>query len=96
MLEETRAGPVLRVKVRPRASRDAVVGIDAGALRVSVRAAPERGKANDAVCKAIASWLGLRARDVSLVSGDATRDKRVLVQGIDVETLRARLRDFSA
>jgi uncharacterized protein len=58
------------------------VGRYGQAWKVRVAAAPERGAANEAVLGLIAATLGVRARDVRLVSGHASRDKIVEVAGV--------------
>jgi len=88
-IEQTKAGPVLRVRVRPRAPADEVTRIDDTAVRVSVRAAPERGKANAAVIKVLARRLGVPAGTLTLLSGGSARDKRILVTGLTLEQLLA-------
>jgi hypothetical protein len=92
-VESTAAGPVLRVRVRPKARRDAVTGADERGLKVEVRAAPERGRANDAVIKTLAAWLGIPAASTALASGATGRDKRVLVRGVSAADLRKRVRE---
>ncbi len=84
-------GVILPVRAQPRARRAGVVGEHAGALRVAVAAAPERGKANDAIAKVLADELGLAKSQVRLVSGLASREKRFLVVGLTREQLQARL-----
>jgi len=74
-------GVVVPVKVSAGASRDRVMGEHGGALKVSVAAAPERGKANKAVCELVAKTLGLSRAQVRLVSGETSRDKKLLVTG---------------
>jgi len=81
-------GAVVKVRVRPGASEDRVVGVHAGALRVTVRAAPERGKANEAVARLLARTVGARPSEVELLSGAAARDKTLLVRGFGAERLR--------
>ena len=74
------AGCRLRVRVTPRASRDAVDGFDAeGVLRLRVAAAPADGAANAAVVKLLSRALELPSRDVVLVSGATARQKVFLV-----------------
>lgn len=85
-------GPVLRVRVRPRARRDGVVGVDERGIIVAVRAAPERGKANDAVRTVVGRWLDVAPSAVEIVGGTGARDKRVVVRGVAVEEVRARVR----
>ena len=52
----------LELKVVPKASRDRVVGWLGDRLKVQVRAAPERGKANAAVEALLAEILGAGLR----------------------------------
>jgi hypothetical protein len=89
-VDDTRAGPIVRVRVRARAGRDEVIVEDA-VVRVFVRAAPERGKANEAVLRALAKRLGLPMSALELVKGETSRDKRILVRGVDAAAVRARL-----
>jgi len=46
-----------------------------GRLIVRTTASPVDGKANAEVCKLLAAHLGVRAREVEIVSGHHTRDK---------------------
>lgn len=91
-IDGTREGPVLRVRVRPQAPRAGLDGEHGdGSLKVSVRAPPERGRANDEVVEVIAAALGLARAAVEVVGGGAARQKRVLVRGLTVEDVRARI-----
>lgn len=78
-------GVILRVRVTPKSSKDAVEGIEATAegpaLKVRVRAVPEDGEANTAVEKLVAAWLGLPRRAVELVGGGKSRVKSLKVVG---------------
>lgn len=82
---------VLVVKVKPSAREDAVTGVAGEVVRVSVRAAPERGRANEAVCRVIAAWLGCARSSVSVVSGMTSREKRLRIEGVSADQVRARL-----
>lgn len=66
----------LVVRVTPRASRDAVEGVDTeGRLRIRVSAPPADGAANRSVSKLLAKALGLPQRDVVLMRGARSREK---------------------
>ena len=80
----------LAVHVTPRAGRDEVVGWRGGELQVRVTAPPEGGKANAAVCKTIASALGVPKTSVHLVRGEASRHKGVDVAGTSDQDLQAK------
>ena len=56
-----------------------IVGTHRGALKLSVSAAPEKGKANAAVCALLAAALELPASAVEVVSGRGSRDKTVWI-----------------
>lgn len=81
----------IRVKVTPRAREDAVTGWTGDILKVRVRAAAERGKANEAVCAVIAEALGVPVRDVSVVRGHTSREKVIDVAGLPDRDVRTRL-----
>lgn len=85
------AGILLPVHAKPKASRNALLGIHAGRLKVAVTAAPEKGKANAAVLDLLAGALGLKRSQVSLVSGDTDSRKTVLVMDCTADELRGRI-----
>ncbi|MFO0954468.1 MAG: DUF167 domain-containing protein [Isosphaeraceae bacterium] len=84
-------GVVLKVRAQPGARKNAVLGERAGAVRVAVSAAPEKGKANAAILEVLADGLGCKGSQVVLVSGETARDKKVLVVGLAPEEVRERL-----
>ena len=81
----------LRVRVQPRASRDAIVGWHADALRLAVTAPPVDGAANEAVRRLLARALGVALSAVRVVHGERGRDKVVRVDGLTGAELRSRL-----
>ncbi len=56
-----------------------------------VAAAPERGRANDAVVALLAETLALPRGDVAVVAGASSRDKVVELAGISAEEADRRL-----
>ena len=83
----------LRLRVSPgaRANRHGVVGRHGEAWKLRVAAAPEGGKANEAVLRLLADELDLPRSSIALVSGHAGRDKVVEVTGIDARETERRL-----
>lgn len=77
------------VRVVPRAGRDAIRGLHGEALRVAVAAAPVEGAANEALIALLAEALGVGKRDVEIVSGEHSRQKRVRVRGTSEAAVRA-------
>lgn len=78
-------GLAVRVRLTPKASRDAVEGLeetaDGPALKARVRAVPEDGAANAAIEKLLAAWLGVAKSAVALTSGGKSRVKILTVAG---------------
>jgi hypothetical protein len=90
----------LRVAVRlqPKASRDEIVGVEAGPgraahLKVRVTAAPESGKANAALEKLLAKTWRIAPSLVSVVTGGKSREKSVMISG-DGAALRQKILDW--
>jgi uncharacterized protein (TIGR00251 family) len=83
------------LRVSPGAARSVLVGRHGAGWKVRVAAAPEDGKANDAVVRLLAETLALPARDVQLVSGASSRDKIVALEGIGPAEIERRLAEAS-
>ena len=71
--------PTLKLKVVPRASRNAIVGWIGDRLKVAVTAPPEKGRANDAVVKLLARELGVRQADLRITAGKTSAAKTVVI-----------------
>ena len=80
----------LRLRVSPGAANTAVVGRPGAAWKVRVAAAPERGRANEAVLTLLAETLALPRASVTLVSGGGSRDK-IVELAIEPEEIERRL-----
>lgn len=92
-LRSTPGGVRIALKVQPKASADRVEGVERGALRVRVTAAPDKGKANSRAMKVLAAALGVPASRIRIVSGEKSRDKVVEVAELTIEELTRRLAD---
>jgi hypothetical protein len=67
----------LSIRVKPGSARPRVGGQHGDALVVAVSPRAVDGKATEAALRAVADAFGVRRRDVTLVSGAASRDKVV-------------------
>jgi uncharacterized protein (TIGR00251 family) len=88
-LRPTAAGVELHLLVQPRASRDQLVGVRGTELKVRLAAPPVDGAANAACCAFFAKLCGLPKSRVSLVGGESSRHKRLLLAGADVAAVVA-------
>lgn len=98
--DETAAGLRLRVRLTPRAGREALEGVTdladgRRALKLRVAAPPVDGAANAAVIAFLAKGLGVAKSRVSIVAGETSRQKSVAVEG-EAGELAARLSQWLA
>ncbi len=88
----SRDGLILRVRVTPKSAKDMVEGLEASAqgpaLKVRVRAVPDKGAANAAAIETVADWLGVAKSSVTLTTGSTARVKSLAIAG-DGATLAA-------
>jgi uncharacterized protein (TIGR00251 family) len=69
----------IRVSVLPNSRKDEVTVREDGSLSVKVKAPPREGRANEAVTRAVAAYLGLSRNEVRLVAGHKSRTKTLEV-----------------
>jgi uncharacterized protein (TIGR00251 family) len=93
-LESHAQGVVLSVSAHPGARRNAIRLLPDGRLKVEVSQAPEKGKANKAVVELLAKGLGLKKSQIELLSGESSRQKRLLIRGIETRELTKRIEKF--
>jgi uncharacterized protein YggU (UPF0235/DUF167 family) len=76
---------IVRVRLTPKSSKDAVDGLEATAegvaLKARVRAVPSEGDANAALLKLLAGWLGVAQSSLRLAKGGKSRVKSVEITG---------------
>lgn len=84
-ITEANGSVTFNVRVMPRSSRNQLVGIESGALKIKLTAPPVEGAANTALIEFIAAWLDVKRNAVSIVSGDKARRKIVRVRGVTRE-----------
>ncbi len=82
---------LLWIKAVPGAARDQVAGMLGDRLKVRTSAPPEGGKANRAICRAIAAALGRKPREVSIESGATNPEKIIRIARATVGEVRKRL-----
>ena len=84
-IRRTAAGVVVPVRLTPKSARDEIVGVadfgEATMLKARVRALPEDGRANAALQKLIAKWLGVPQSSVKVIQGGKSRLKQIAIEG---------------
>lgn len=84
-------GATLKVRVSPGAHKEGITGLLGDALKLQVREAPERGKANRAVERLLATALETKASSVQVVRGQGSREKVVLFRDLDATVVAERV-----
>lgn len=95
-IQTTAGGLVINVKAQPGGRKNDVRGEHAGALRVSVTQAPEKGKANLAIVEVLCEALKLRRNQIELIAGETNPRKKFLIREVAEPELRMRLADVVA
>ena len=80
-IDENNSGLKFNIYVQPRSSRNQVVGLHGDALKVKIKAPPVEGAANKMCITVLAKVLNLPKSAIEIVSGQASRTKRVQVRG---------------
>jgi hypothetical protein len=81
----------LTVRVIPRSPRSAITGRRGDTILIRLAAPPVEGAANDALIEFLSKTFSRPRRDISIVSGLKSRDKRVSISGLAEAELSARL-----
>ena len=87
-LVERDGGVTFEVRVLPRASRAAFIGVHEAAVKVALTAPPVEGAANLALIALVAEVFGVPKRDVQIVRGDKSRQKVVRVADTTLAAVR--------
>lgn len=93
---ELDGGCQFSVQAKPHSGRNGIQGVHAGCLRVAVTAAPERGKANEAVIELLSTEFDVPKSRIAIVRGRTHTRKLVRVEGLGRERLRRVLESMSA
>lgn len=95
-IDEIKGGISFRVRVHPRARRDAIAGEIGDALKIDLKAPPVDGRANEACVEFFAKLLKVPRGSVTIASGQNSRNKTMRVSGITAEQLRRQLAEIEA
>lgn len=78
----TAEAATLSVRIQPRASKNEIVTLGGGALKIRLTAPPVDGAANEALIRFLADTFSVSKARVEIVSGHTARDKIVRVEGL--------------
>ncbi len=85
---------IFNIKAVPGSSKTVVAGLYNGMLKVRLAAAPEKGKANQALVELLAEKFNIPKNSITIVSGQTAKVKKIMViasPGI-VESLKSNIK----
>jgi uncharacterized protein len=83
---------VLDIRVIPRAGKSGAAGMRDNAFLIRLNAPPVEGAANLELVEVLAELLGVAKRNITIISGERNRQKRVRVIGISLDEAMGRLK----
>ena len=85
-------GIILKVKVTPNSSRNALAPEQGDRLSVKLTSPPVEGKANKQLLKFIGKKLGVPPSSIIVLRGHSSREKVLFVPGIDQDCALEKLK----
>ena len=82
----------IHLRVKPGAHSDRLIGAYGECLKLEVRAAPEHGRANEAVSRLLARTFSVSRSAVAVVAGSGSQDKVIEIQEVTVRSIVDALR----
>jgi uncharacterized protein (TIGR00251 family) len=77
------AAVTLSIRIQPRASRNEIITMEGGGIKVRLTAPPVDNAANEALIRFLADTLSLSKSQVEILSGHTSRDKVIRISGMD-------------
>lgn len=74
---------ILTIKVIPNARKNSFEGFHDGAIKMKIKAPPDKGKANDELIAFLAKELDVPKSHISILSGHSSRLKKIQIIGIN-------------
>ncbi len=79
---------IIKVHANPKSSKNQIVGWKEDVLYIKITAPPVEGAANEAIVKFLSKELKIKKSQVSLASGDHSREKRFIIKGVTEEYIK--------
>lgn len=93
MVDRTKDGISITVRVHPRAKRDSITGTMGDALKLSLTSPPVEGRANEACIAFFAKYFAVPRASVTIAAGQSSRNKVIRISGISREIAEAKINE---
>jgi len=91
-IKEYKNGVIIKVRVIPRSAKSALVGERGDSLVIKLTSPPVEGRANRELVKFLGKRLRIAPTSITLLTGESSREKTLLLSGLDADAVRNRLR----
>jgi len=92
MITPTERGCRLSLFIQPNASKNEIIGLHNGALKIKISAPPIEGRANEELIAFLAKTLKIPKRQVEVLKGETGRNKIVEIIGVNETELKTLLK----
>lgn len=92
MIESIKGGVRLHLFIQPKSSKNEVVGIHNGEIKIKITAPPIDGRANEGLVEYLSDLFDVPKRDIHLVKGETGRHKTVDIAGFELDAARLLLK----
>lgn len=89
---EDKSGIMFNCKIVPKSSKNQISILDNETLKINVKSPPVNGKANKELISFIAKKFGLKKKDVIIVSGEKSKNKKVKILNTNTDYVLKKLR----
>ena len=84
-------GIFLSIKVKPRASKSVIKGLQGDFLKIDIKAPPVDGQANKELIRFLSKKLKISKQDIEIKSGKSSKEKLVLLKDISFSDISSQL-----
>lgn len=84
----------IQVQIQPGSSKDQIIGLHNGRLKIKISAPPVGGKANQNLIEFIAKALGVSKSKIEIVKGRTSKLKTLKISAIDQKSFSLLLNKY--
>lgn len=90
ILEETKEGLIVRLKIIPNSSRNELIW-ENDSLKVKITAQPIENKANKALIEFLSKTLKTAKSNIQITKGELNKEKTLMILGVDEELFKQKV-----
>lgn len=82
-IQELKDGITFSIRVQPRSSKNEILGIQSGKLKIKLTSPPVENAANQLCIKLLSQWMGVSKSKIRIISGLKSRNKKIRIDGLN-------------